>query len=224
LTRAAIGLTGLAVALTLPFILFGNVLAPAAALGFAGALYLTIAYRGQRYRLGYVAMGMLQLAWVLILIFANIAEPEVYAIPAGLYFIGMGYLERRRPGARKLFAVIIESFGLAVMLLTAFIQSLNGGAEGLPHFVLLIAEGALVIWWGAARRLKIPFFIGLAASALNVAGQIVVLFGGGATLTRWIIIGGAGILFVTAAVFVERQRVRLIAKAQEWREALEAWA
>jgi len=56
-----------------------------------------------------------------------------------------------------------------------------------------------------------------------VAGQIVVLFGGGSTLIRWAIIGSAGLLLVTAAVFVERQRAILIARAQEWREALERW-
>ena len=222
LTNAAILLTGLAVVVTLPSAI-SRTLASAGALAFAGALYLTIAFRGRYYRLGYTAMAMLQLAWVLILAFVKIAEPQLYALPAGLYFTGMGFLERRRPGARRVFAVAIESFGLAVLLLPSFVQSLNGGAEGLPYFVLLIAEGLLVLWWGAARRFKIPFFIGLAASALNVAGQIVVLFGGGSTLIRWAIIGSAGLLLVTAAVFVERQRAILIARAQEWREALERW-
>lgn len=50
-----------------------------------------------------------------------------------------------------------------------------------------------------------------------------VLFLGGGTALRWIIILGAGLLAVTAAVFVERQRERIIARAQEWREALERW-
>ncbi|HKZ70335.1 MAG TPA: hypothetical protein VJ020_09665, partial [Anaerolineales bacterium] len=222
LTNAGIVLTGLAVVVTLPFTI-SHILATAASLAFAGALFLTLAFRGRYYRLGYAAMAMLQLAWVLILTFTDIREPQLYAIPAGLYFAGIGYLERRRSGARRMFAVIIETFGLAVLLLTSFAQSLKGGAEGLPHFVLLLVEGALVIWWGAARRLKIPFFIGLAASALNVAGQVVVLFGGGSTLIRWAIIGSAGLLLVVTAVFVERQRTRLIARAQEWREALERW-
>lgn len=43
------------------------------------------------------------------------------------------------------------------------------------------------------------------------------------TVNRWIIILGVGLLLVTVAVFVERQRELLIAKAQEWREALEKW-
>ena len=220
LTNVAMTLTGLAVVATLPFVI-SQPTATAFALAFAGALYLAVAYRGHYHRLGYTAMAMLQVAWALLLIVRNVAEPQWYAIPAGLYFSGVGFLERRR--GRKWFALIVESFGLAVLLLTSFIQSLNGGAEGLPHFVIMLVEGLLVIWWGAARRLKAPFFIGLAASALNVAGQVVVLFGGGSTLIRWLIILSAGLLFVTAAVFVERQRVRIIARAQEWRVALEAW-
>ncbi len=220
LTHTAIAFAALAVVATLPTTITRTI-ATAASLAFAGALFLTIAFRGRYYRLGYAAMAMLQTAWALLLAFGDLTEPQLYAIPAGVYFIGMGYLERRR--TRRLFAIIIETFGLAVLLLSSFIQSLNGGAQGLPYFVLLLVEGLLVITWGASRRLKVPFFIGLLVSALNVAGQIVVLFGGGSTLTRWAIIGSAGLLLVVAAVFVERQRVRLIAKTQEWREALELW-
>jgi hypothetical protein len=218
LTHVALTLTGLAVVATLPFVT-SQPTATAFALAFAGALYLAVAYRGRYYRLGYTAMAMLQVAWALLLIVRNVAEPQWYAIPAGLYFSGVGFLERHR--GRKWFALIVESFGLAVLLLTSFIQSLNG-AQGFWYFVLLLVESLLVIWWGAARRLKIPFFAGLAASALNVAAQVIVLINV-YDVNRWILIFGVGILLVSAAVFVERQRVRLIAKAQEWREALEAW-
>ncbi len=218
LTNAALVLTGLAVLGTLPFTL-SHTTATAFALAFAGALYLTVAYRGHYHRLGYTAMAMLQVAWALLLIVRNVAEPQLYAIPAGLYFSGVGFLERRR--GRKWFALVVESFGLAVLLLTSFIQSLNG-AGGFWYFVLLLAESLLVVWWGAARRLKVPFFVGLIASALNVVAQVVVLINV-YDVNRWILIFGVGILLVSAAVFVERQRVRLIAKAQEWRVALEAW-
>jgi len=218
LTNVAMLLTGLAVVATLPFIL-SNTTAAAFALAFAGALYLTVAYRGHYHRLGYTAMAMLQVAWALLLIVRNVAEPQLYAIPAGLYFSGVGFLERRR--GRKWFALVVESFGLAVLLLTSFIQSLDG-VGGFWYFVLLLVEGLLVIWWGAARRLKIPFFVGLAASALNVTAQVVVLINV-YDVNRWILIFGVGILLVSAAVFVERQRVRIIARAQEWRVALEAW-
>jgi hypothetical protein len=80
------------------------------------------------------------------------------------------------------------------------------------------------MWWGAARRIKLPFFAGLLAEAMNVAGQVVVLFVGGESALRWIIIGSTGLAIVTTAVFVERQRERLIARAQLWRGTLETWA
>ncbi|HLC03888.1 MAG TPA: hypothetical protein VJK02_12685, partial [Anaerolineales bacterium] len=221
LTHAAIGLTGLAVVATVPTVAVHQT-ATAFALGCAGALYLAVAYRGRYYRLGYAAMALLESAWVLLLVVRDVNEPQSYAIPGGLYLAAVGFLERRRQ--RSLFAVAIESFGLALLLVTSFVQSLNGGAEGLPYFVLLLLEAFLVIWWGAGRRLKVPFFIGLGASALNIAGQVVVLFAGGTSDTRWIIIGGAGLIIVAMGVFVERQRERILVRAQEWREALDGWA
>jgi hypothetical protein len=181
-----------------------------------------VAYRGRRHNLGYAAVAMLEVAWALLLIAQDVREPQVYAIPGGLYFAGLAFFERRR--GRRAFANAVEGLGLALLLVTSFIQSLNGHAAGLPYFLLLIAEGLLVMWWGAARRIKIPFFAGLSAEVLNVAGQVVVLFVGGESALRWIIIGGTGLAIVTAAVFVERQRERLIARAQVWRGALDTWA
>jgi hypothetical protein len=219
LTHGAIVLTALAVAGTLPTVAT-HTSAAAAALAFAGALYLTVAYRGRHRRLGYLGIAMLELAWVLALRAQDIKQPQLYAIPAGLYFIGIGALERRRE--RRPFTIYIECFGLAVLLLTSFIQSLNS-AGGLPYFVLLLVEALLIIWWGAARRIKILFFIGLGTSVLNVVGQLTVLFRGGSSLIRWLILGSAGLLFVSLAVFVERQQTRIVARAQEWRETLETW-
>jgi len=218
LTNASVFLTGISVIVTLPTVASQTV-ASAAALAFAGALYLAVAYRGSYPRLGYLGMGMLQLAWVLVLIVQDIKEPQWYAIPAGLYFIGVGFFERQRK--RGLFAIVVEGFGLAVLLVTSFIQSLNG-AEGFPYFVLLLVEGLVVIWWGASQRLQIPFFAGLGASVLNVVAQVVVLVSV-YDVNRWFIFLGVGMLLVTVAVFVERQRESIISRTQEWREGLESW-
>jgi hypothetical protein len=223
LTYLAILLTGVAVIVNIPFA-FSHSFAVAGSLAFAGRLYLTIAFRGRYYRLGYSATAMLLLAWTLVLAFEQkLVEPQLYALPAGLYLMGIGYFERQR-ATRKLYAIEIESLGMAVLLVTSFIQSLEGGLDGLPYFILMLAEGLLTIFWGAVRHFKIPFFVGFVASVLNVIGQLIVLFFGGSTLTQWVIIGIVGLFILTAAVFVERQRTRLIAKAQEWREALEAWS
>jgi hypothetical protein len=218
LTNAAAFLTAVAVVVTLPFVA-SHTTAFAFSLAFAGSLYLAIAYRSRRYYLGYLGMAMLQLAWALMLIDQGVDQPQWYAIPAGLYFTGVGYLERRR--GRGPFATIVESFGLAVLLVTTFIQSLNG-AQGFPYFVLLLGEGLIVIGWGATRRVKMPFFIGLAASVLNVVAQIVVLVSV-YEVNRWFIILGVGLLLVATAAFVERKRGLIIARTQEWRDALVTW-
>ena len=179
-------------------------------------------------RLGwYAAAGLLAgvalllAAWAVLLLSNDVAQPQWYAIPAGLYLTGVGFLERRV--GRKPLALIIEALGLAVLLVATFSQSLDGGAAGLPYFILLIVEAMGAMTWGALRRLKSPFFIGLAANVINVLAQLALLFAGPSTLIRWLIIGGTGLFIVAAAVFVERQRERLVARAVAWREALAAW-
>jgi hypothetical protein len=203
---------------TLPFIL-SHTLMTSATLAFAGVLYLAIAYRGRYFRLGYLAVSMLEAAWVLELITREVREPQLYAIPGGLYFTMMGYLEFRR--GNRLFAKIMEGFGLAILLITSFIQSLNG-AQGFPYFLLLLVEGLLAIWWGVGRQHKIPFFAGLGASVLNVVSQVIVLINV-YEVSRWFIILGVGLLLVLLAVLIERRRERLISQAQEWRDTLETW-
>jgi len=218
LVDVPVALTGLAVVGTLPYVA-SQTIATAASLAFAGALYLAIAYRGRYYRLGYLAVGMLEAAWILALVVRDVRQPQLYAIPAGLYFTLMGYLEGKR--GRRTFAHILEAFGLAILMVTSFIQSLNG-AEGFPYFVIMLVEGVLAIWWGAARRQKIPFFAGLGASVLNVVAQVVVLVSV-YQVSRWFIILGVGLVLVVLAVFVERRRERLLSQAQAWRDAIETW-
>lgn len=218
LESLAVVLTAAAVLVTLPQITtYGT--AAVASLAFAGVLYLTIAYRRGRPRLSYLGLAMLGLDWVFILIDQNVSLPQLYAIPAGLYFAFVGHLERRR--GRKAYAALVESFGLAVLLVTSFILSLDAEA-GFPHFILLLLEGLAVIWWGTIQRRKIPFFLGIGASTLNVVAQVIVLVNV-YDVQRWIIILGVGLLLVTSAVFVERKREQIIARTQEWLEVLDAW-
>jgi hypothetical protein len=164
-------------------------------------------------------MAMLELAWILALIVNDVSQPQWYAIPTGLYFTVVGILEGRR--GRKLFANILEGFGLAVLLVTSFIQSLNG-AEGFPYFILLLVEGVVIIWWGAVRRRKVALFAGIFASALNVVAQVVVLINV-YEVNRWFIFLGVGVLLITSAVFVERKREAIISQSRTWREELDKW-
>jgi hypothetical protein len=117
--------------------------------------------------------------------------------------------------------MLVEGLGVAVLLLTSFIQSLNPDS-GFVYFLLLLVEALLVIWWGAGQRLKVPFFAGLFASVLNVMAQVVIQVNK-YEIDRWVILFGVGLLLVSIAVYVERQRTQLLSQAYEWREALSTW-
>ncbi|MGB3716912.1 MAG: hypothetical protein WA996_21030 [Candidatus Promineifilaceae bacterium] len=216
--RTAVVITLIAVLGTLPTAA-SQTLATAVAMGFTGALYLAIAYRGRRYSLGYVAMAMLQIAWVLLLLDRDVNQPQFYAIPAGLYFVIIGELERRR--GRNAFANYLSAFGLAVIFLTSFIQSLDTDT-GLPYFVLLLIESLLAVGYGVFMQEKVPFFAGLSAAFLNVIGQLILLTTVSDVL-RWIVILGTGLLLVSLAILVERRREEIATQIGEWRTALSTW-
>ncbi|UCG23800.1 MAG: hypothetical protein JSW55_16945 [Chloroflexota bacterium] len=219
LERVAVLLSIAAVIGTVPSVV-DNGQATAAALGFAGTLYLVIAYRARHQQLGYLAVAMLELAWILILIGREIAQPQLYAVPIGLYFTGIGVMERRRGNVR--YANILEGFGLAVILLTTFIQSLQPSG-GLLYFLLLLVESFVVTAWGLIRNVKVPFFSGLAAIILNIVGQLVFV----ATvndLWRWIIILGTGVLVISLGILIERKREYIATQIGEWQAELRTWS
>jgi hypothetical protein len=217
LTNCAVVLTGAAVVVTMP-VVFSHMTAAAASLAFAGALYVTIAYRGRFHQLGYLGMALLQLAWVLLLFINDVKQPQLYAIPAGLYFMGLAYLEWQRNKSR--YSVGLEALGLGVLLVTSLAQSLN--AQGLPYFVLLMAEGLLVVFWGLYQKRKIPFFTGIGASTLNVVAQVIVLVSVH-DINRWFVAFGVGLLIMSLAIYIERSREQLRLRARELSETLEKW-
>ena len=66
-------------------------------LALLGLLYLAAAFTHRWLRLGYMAMGMLLVSWVVHIFFVQQWDNlQWYAIPAGLYLLGIGYLEWQR--------------------------------------------------------------------------------------------------------------------------------
>jgi hypothetical protein len=148
-----------------------------------------------------------------------VAQPQWYAIPGGLYFIGLGYLEWRSNKSK--YAIALEILGLGLLLVTSFAQSLNG-ENGLPYFVLLIFEGLLAIWWGVLQKRKIPFFTGIVASAINIVAQVIVLINV-YDINRWLVAFGVGLIIMIIAIGIERLREQLRASARVLSETLEKW-
>ncbi|MCP4357113.1 MAG: hypothetical protein GY796_03730 [Chloroflexi bacterium] len=186
---------------------------------FSGLLYLTAAVRQQHHLLGYGGVGLLLSAWILLLLDWGFRQPQWIAIPLGLYLVGVAVLERQRKQA--FYATYLEAFGLVVILLTSFIQSLNG-LDGFPYFILLMAESLLLIGWTAVRRVKIPFFIGIFFCVLNVLAQVIVLVNV-LDISRWVVVLAVGLALVSTAVFVERKQEQIRSQSKLWREALEMW-
>jgi len=221
LNHGAIFLTAASVILNLPFVM-SHMTATAASLAFAGALYITIAYRERQYLLGYFGMALLEIAWALLLYANDIRQPQFYAIPGGLYFLAMAYLEMQL--GKKKYAVAIELLGLGVLLVTSFAQSLEG-ETGLAYFILLMAESLLVIWWGVLQKRKIPFFTGIGAMAINIAAQVIILIAVHDIhrINRWLVAFGVGLLITAIAIIAELKREQLRTYSRQVSEVLESW-
>ena len=221
LTYSSIFLTTAAVIVNLPFV-SEHMTANAASLAFAGALCITIAYRERHYPLGYLGVALLEVAWAILLYVNEIRQPQFYAIPGGLYFLGIAYLEMQF--GRKRYAVAIEMLGLGVLLVTSFAQSLNE-ETGLFYFVLLMIESLLVIWWGVLQKRKVPFFTGIGASAINIAAQVIILISVHDIhrVNRWLVAFGAGLVITAIAVIAELKREQLRARSRQLSEMLETW-
>jgi hypothetical protein len=166
-----------------------------------------------------LGLALLEVAWVVMLLVSDVRQPQLYAIPAGLYFTLVGILEQ---GQKNLtLGRLLEGFGLVVVFVTSFGQSLDA-EQGFPYFIILLVEGLLAIWWGAARRRRLPFYAGIGASVLNVIAQIVVMVRV-YEVNRWFIFLGVGLVLITTAIYIERRREQVIDTTREWRHQLEEW-
>ncbi|MFQ5575434.1 MAG: hypothetical protein ACE5G8_00445 [Anaerolineae bacterium] len=181
-----------------------------------GLLYLAAAFIRRYLRLAYAAVAMLLLAWVLyafyVQVWAGLARAQWYAVPAGLYLLGVGYLEWGQ--GRKTVARWIDYAAMLLMLGSLFWQTL---VFGWAYFWMLLLEGLLAVWWGSARRLRRFLYAGMVAIILGTVGQLI-----NAALqliNQWLVFGLIGLLLVLAAVLVERKLEDLKA----WQDSLELW-
>jgi len=188
-------------------------------LALTGLLYLGAALVRRWYWRGYGAVALLLCAWSLEwLLVWDLREVQWYALPAGMYLLGVGYLEWRQ--GRKGLARWIDRVALLLLYGTSFYQSL-ARAYGWPYALLLGAEGLLLIWWGSARRQRHLLAFGVLGVVLAVSGQLLrQLF---SITNAWIVFGIVGLFVITIAILVERSLERIKRIAQDWRERLEKW-
>jgi hypothetical protein len=189
-----------------------------AVLALLGLLYLGAALVRRWYWRGYGAVALLLCAWSLewFLVW-DLREVQWYAVPAGVYLLGVGYLEWRQ--ARKRLARWIDRAALLLLLGTSFYQSL--GDDGWLYALLMGVEGLLLIWWGSARRQRRFLTFGVLGVVLAVSGQLLrQLF---SVTNAWIAFGVVGLFVIAVAILVERSLETVKRVSQEWRERLEKW-
>jgi hypothetical protein len=187
-------------------------------LAITGLLYLAAALVERWAWLGYGAVALLLGAWSLEWFFIwGMREPQWYAVPAGAYLLGVGYLEWRQD--RKTLARWIDRAGLLLLLLSSFWQSMTE-PNGWPYALLMGAEGLAITWWGSARRQRRFLYFGVAGVVVDVVGQLIEPL---LSANRWIVFGVAGLILVAIAVLVERQLEAVMRLSRELRERLEEW-
>lgn len=188
-------------------------------LALTGLMYLTAALVRRWCWRGYGSVAMLLLAWTLEwLLVWGLREVQWYAVPAGLYLLGVGYVEWRQ--GRKPLGRWIDRAAVLLLLGSSFYQSL-AEANGWPYALVMGMEGLLLVWWGSARRQRQFLYAGTLGVVLAVTGQLLrQLF----TITNaWIAFGVPGLVILALVIWIERRLEYLRAVSEEWRERLEKW-
>jgi hypothetical protein len=184
-------------------------------LSLLGLLYIAAAFSYRKLRLGYVAIGMLLVAWMVHAFYVQQWDGESrvqwYAIPAGLYLLGIAYLEWER--GNKSFARWLDYAAVLLMMGSLFWQTLLLGWE---YAVMLGAEGFAGLWWGSARRLRRFLYAGMLGVILATVAQ---LLNSLQSINQWIVFGVIGLLVVVAAILIERK----IEDIKAWRQVFETW-
>ena len=184
-------------------------------LSLFGLLYVSASAVYKRIRLGYLAVGMLLTGWFTYAFYINawdnLRRLQWYAIPAGLYLLGIGFIEWYR-GNRTL-ARWLDYIAMFLMLGSLFWQTL---VFGWWFALLLGSEGFASFWWGSARRLRRFFYAGMAGVVLAGLGQLLNAL---QEVNQWITFGLIGLLLVILAIIVERK----LETIKAWRQVLESW-
>jgi hypothetical protein len=184
-------------------------------LSLIGLLYFAASAVYRSWRLGYLAGGMLLAGWFLyayyINVWDNLSYLQWYAIPAGLYLLGIGFLEWEK--GNKNLARWLDYIAMLLLMGSLFWQTL---VFGWLYASLLGAEGFAAFWWGSGRRLRRFFYTGMAGVILATLGQLLNAL---QEVNQWITFGLIGLILVILAILVERK----LEAIKAWWLVLETW-
>jgi hypothetical protein len=186
-------------------------------LALLGLLYVAAAVVYRRLRLGYVAVGMLLASWMLYAFYVqawdSAARVQWYAVPAGLYLLGISALEWQR--GHKALARWLDYAAVLLMMGSLFWQTL---LYGWSYALMLGAEGLATLWWGSARRLRRFLYGGMAGVILATLGQLIHSL---QSVLQWILVSVVvGLALFLLGALVERHLGQIRDSLQR---AMETW-
>ena len=190
-----------------------------AVIAILGLLYLGIAIKERRPDYGYMSAAALLFCWYVQAINQSFSGIHYYAIPAGVYLLGIAYFEYRRPSRIRPLAFAINVLAVVILPVSAFIQSITETPE-LPFVLLTAGEAVLLTLWGVFSRSRVNFAGGIIAFTINLLYQLTKLL---ADVHGALIAIGIGVFLIVVVLILERLRTRLSQSDNKWVDRIEAW-
>jgi hypothetical protein len=185
-------------------------------LAILGLFFLTVALAERRHRIGYASLALLLGAWSLwLLLIARQTNLQLYALPASLYLLGIGWFEWQTGQPRL--ARWIDRTGLLLLFGSVFWQSF--GEYGGWYALLMVVEGLLIVWLGSWRRLRRLLYAGVAAVVIAVVGQLIEPL---LALNTFVLLL-LGALLVGLGIILERRLETVRELSKDYRRRLEDW-
>jgi hypothetical protein len=159
------------------------------------ALYSLDAYLKRWGAMAYFAsaVGMATYLWQMK--YFNIDEILAYTLPLGVYFMALSYFQRR--SGKESNSQALEYLGLFFLLIPPFFYSF--GDNGALYALLLGFEGVVLLGIGITYKYRNFTYIGIASLVAAVLSQTYEFV---SSLPRWIIVGAAGIVFLSVAIYL----------------------
>jgi len=181
-----------------------------------GLFFLTAAVVERKRTIGYAALALLLGSWSQwLLLIQEVREVQLYAIPGGIYLLGIGWLEWK--WGSQAIARWVDRAALLLIFGSAFWQSF-GDLGGIYAFLMVI-EGLLIGWLGSFRRLRRFLYSGVTAVIIAVVGQLIEPLLALNTLVL-LLLGG---VLVALGVALERRIETVRELSVELRAKLENW-
>jgi hypothetical protein len=173
-------------------------------------------------RLSYLGVGLLEVSYMLQLLFFEVGQPQAFVLPAGLYLLAIAYLEWRR-GTGAGVKPTLEAGALALLLGSSLLQAvgfLGAGYDRYTYDTFLLVESVVLFGFGAVLHWRRSFLAGALAIVLDV---LILLADPLRAMNTWYLAGVIGLLMIGLVIFVERQRQRIPFWVETWRLRLESW-